>query len=94
MAGTEPTPAVDSIESEGSSDLSDVSDPDPDDPSDAFVTENERSLMRIYEQLREAIYWEDPRLATLMNFAKFSEFMYSMTVPFTRVVLWDRRRNW
>eukprot|EP00741_Cyanophora_paradoxa_P004666 tig00000823_g4529.t1 len=61
---------------------------------DAFATENERSLMRVYEALREAIYWEDPRLGTLMNFAKFAEFMFAMTVPFTRVVLWDRNRNW
>eukprot|EP00741_Cyanophora_paradoxa_P018787 tig00021047_g18135.t1 len=32
----------------------------PDEPGDAFATENERSLMRVYEALREAIYWEDP----------------------------------
>eukprot|EP00741_Cyanophora_paradoxa_P023463 tig00021586_g22665.t1 len=49
------------VESAGSSDeYSELSDPDPDEPSDAFATENERSLMRIYESLREAIYWEDP----------------------------------
>eukprot|EP00741_Cyanophora_paradoxa_P017837 tig00021017_g17226.t1 len=77
-----------------SDEYSELSDPDPDEPSDAFATENERSLMRIYESLREAIYWEDPRLGTLMNFSKFAEFMFAMTVPFTRVVLWDRNRNW
>eukprot|EP00741_Cyanophora_paradoxa_P024758 tig00000293_g23901.t1 len=77
-----------------SDEYSELSDPDPDEPSDAFATENERSLMRIYEALREAIYWEDPRLGTLMNFSKFAEFMFAMTVPFTRVVLWDRNRNW
>eukprot|EP00741_Cyanophora_paradoxa_P018737 tig00021073_g18086.t1 len=63
-------------ESAGSSDeYSELTDPDPDEPGDAFATENERSLMRVYEALREAIYWEDPRLGTLMNFAKFAEFM-------------------
>eukprot|EP00741_Cyanophora_paradoxa_P004934 tig00000850_g4788.t1 len=77
-----------------SDEYSELTDPDPDEPGDAFATENERSLMRIYEALREAIYWEDPRLGTLMNFAKFAEFMFAMTVPFTRVVLWDRNRNW
>eukprot|EP00741_Cyanophora_paradoxa_P023907 tig00000262_g23089.t1 len=45
----------------GSSDeYSELTDPDPDEPGDAFATENERSLMRVYEALREAIYWEDP----------------------------------
>eukprot|EP00741_Cyanophora_paradoxa_P024195 tig00021745_g23367.t1 len=94
MADPSPDQAA-GVESAGSSDeYSELSDPDPDEPSDAFATENERSLMRIYESLREAIYWEDPRLGTLMNFSKFAEFMFAMTVPFTRVVLWDRNRNW
>eukprot|EP00741_Cyanophora_paradoxa_P023047 tig00021534_g22257.t1 len=48
-------------ESAGSSDeYSELTDPDPDEPGDAFATENERSLMRVYEALREAIYWRIP----------------------------------
>lgn len=66
---------------------------DPDDAQDQFVSENERSLLRLYDAFKRAIYDEDPRYATEMTFAAFSAFIWEHTVPFTRVQLWDVRRT-
>lgn len=66
---------------------------DPDDAADHFVSENERSLLRLYDAFKRAVYDEDPRYATEMTFAAFTTFIWENTVPFTRVQLWDVRRT-
>eukprot|EP00741_Cyanophora_paradoxa_P001220 tig00000471_g1177.t1 len=71
----DPSPDPPQAPRAGSSDeYSELTDPDPDEPGDAFATENERSLMRIYEALREAIYWRIPP-GNLNELCKVREFM-------------------